>query len=179
MQNNFRKTDPAAQENQLENETSGIEDETSGIKTAPSLSEGEPVSAKAQNGAELNHWLCSGGIGYFGILDTGRLDLATIQRILTVIFRRIRRGPQVFEINLHPWKIVSRQKMQAVPGLFLSQADLLFSTSSRRETEWNALVDPRFIALWYPESDSVSGLDSSPFAVAGSRAFRGYFQDSP
>ena len=79
--------------------------------------------------------------GYFGILDSGRMNEAAILRILKTLPRLARRGTtDLFEINLHPWRIAGEENV--VPET-ASDADRRFGLSPRREEEWNALCSQR------------------------------------
>lgn len=78
---------------------------------------------------------------YFGILDSGRMNEGAVLRILKTLHRLARRTKiDLFEINLHPWRIAGEENV--VPET-ASKADRAFGLSRQREAEWNALVSPR------------------------------------
>ena len=72
-------------------------------------------------------------IGYFGILETGRMD----QSAFLAIFQSIRRYPffTTYEINTHP----STQEEVNGVAVCCSEADKQFHASPWREKEWQAL----------------------------------------
>ncbi|MDO5581755.1 MAG: ChbG/HpnK family deacetylase [Planctomycetia bacterium] len=78
-------------------------------------------------------------VGYFGIIDTGKMDESSILAITRVIPKIARRsGIQAFEINLHPWDFDQTD----LTGLDVSEDDRIFASSTWRKQEWNALMNP-------------------------------------
>lgn len=75
---------------------------------------------------------------YFGVIDSGRMRTETIQAIIDRIPRLVRKtGRELYEINLHPWKVGNGE--EPIPAS-ASDADKAFGTSAERELEYNALI---------------------------------------
>ena len=82
-------------------------------------------------------------VGYFGILDTGKMD----KRALSCIFEAIARSPsaKVYEINTHPSeKPVSPDQELHTDNS--SPGDIEFFRSPWRQREYAALLDPELKA---------------------------------
>ena len=83
-------------------------------------------------------------IGYFGILETGKIDKAAIQAILQVI--RSLSGPsEVFELNIHP--STEEEETDKNRALCASGGDLAFHRSPWRQKEFSAIMDPELLSL--------------------------------
>lgn len=78
-------------------------------------------------------------VGYFGIIDTGHMDEASMMGIIRSIPKIAHRtGVRSFEINLHPWNL----DPEDFSRLDTSKDDRIFASSPWRKREWDALMNP-------------------------------------
>ena len=78
---------------------------------------------------------------YFGIIDSGRMNLGAVTAVLKALPRLTRQKKfqsRQAEINLHPWQVTGRS--EAVPRS-ASAADRAFGTSPHREEEFRLLIN--------------------------------------
>lgn len=79
-------------------------------------------------------------IGYFGILDSGKMDATAMRGI----FRAIEAddsGTAYFEINTHPSMPAENRRIPAVIDSVIGPGDRRFHSSNWREREWQTLMD--------------------------------------
>ena len=77
-------------------------------------------------------------VGYFGIIDTGHMNLSSILAILEVIPRVAEQtGLTMFEINLHPWN----HELVDGESLVCSNDDRRFACLPGRSEEKNAVLE--------------------------------------
>ena len=78
---------------------------------------------------------------YFGIIDSGRMNLGAVTAVLKTLPRLTRQKEfqnRQAEINLHPWQVTGRGEV--VPES-ASAADRAFGTSFHREEEFNLFIN--------------------------------------
>ena len=75
---------------------------------------------------------------YFGIIDSGRMNVSAVDAILTALARKgTVRENRAVEINLHPWKVAGEENLVPEEA---SAADRAFARSPRREEEYDLLI---------------------------------------
>ena len=83
-------------------------------------------------------------IGYFGILETGKIDKTAIQAILRTI--RSQNDPrEVFELNIHP--SAEEKETDKNHVLCASGGDIAFHHSPWRQKEFDAIMNPELLPL--------------------------------
>ncbi|MBR2693462.1 MAG: ChbG/HpnK family deacetylase [Thermoguttaceae bacterium] len=75
---------------------------------------------------------------YFGIVDSGRMNVSAVTAILDALSKRGNPGgDRPIEINLHPWKVAGEENLLPEEA---SAADRAFARSPRREEEYDLLI---------------------------------------
>ena len=101
-------------------------------------------------------------IGYFGILETGKIDKTAIQAILRTI--RSQNGPwEVFELNIHPSAEEKESDKNCV--LCASGDDIAFHRSPWRRREFDAIMAPELLSLVADYDIQLSGFQTDNLSV--------------
>ena len=95
-------------------------------------------------------------IGYFGILDSGKVDEKALREICSAIVTD-HSDNRHFEINVHPSLLCSKRHTSSLVDFVGSRDDCRFHSSFWREKEWQTLMDDRLFEMLDQYRLSLSG----------------------
>lgn len=95
-------------------------------------------------------------IGYFGILDSGKIDENALRKIFDAI-EKDHSDNRYFEINVHPSLPIAQRHTSPLVDLAASRDDRRFHCSVWREKEWQTLTNDRILKMLEHYRLSLSG----------------------